>query len=44
MSNVPQELKYTQSHEWILAGDDGQVTVGITTLQLCFDCPTAART
>ena len=30
MSNVPQELKYTQSHEWILAGDDGQVTVGIT--------------
>ncbi len=30
MSNVPQELKYTQSHEWILAGDDGQVTIGIT--------------
>jgi len=30
MSNVPQELKYTQSHEWILEGDDGQVTIGIT--------------
>ena len=30
MSNVPQELKYTKSHEWILVGDDGQVTVGIT--------------
>lgn len=30
MSNVPQELKYTKSHEWILAGDDGQVTIGIT--------------
>ena len=30
MSNVPQELKYTKSHEWVLAGDDGQVTIGIT--------------
>ena len=30
MSNVPQELRYTRSHEWVLAGDDGQVTVGIT--------------
>ncbi len=30
MSNVPQELKYTRSHEWVLVGDDGQVTVGIT--------------
>jgi len=30
MSNVPQELKYTNSHEWVLAGDDGQVTIGIT--------------
>ena len=29
MSNVPQELRYTQSHEWVLAGDDGQVTVGL---------------
>ena len=30
MSNIPQELKYTKSHEWVLVGDDGQVTVGIT--------------
>jgi glycine cleavage system H protein len=30
MSNIPQELKYTRSHEWVLTGDDGQVTVGIT--------------
>jgi len=30
MSNVPQELKYTKTHEWILAGDDGHVTIGIT--------------
>ena len=30
MSNVPQELKYTQSHEWVLTGDDGQATIGIT--------------
>lgn len=30
MSNVPQELKYTKSHEWVLAGDDDQVTIGIT--------------
>ncbi len=30
MSNVPQELKYTKSHEWVLAGDDGLVTIGIT--------------
>lgn len=30
MSKVPQELKYTNSHEWVLAGDDGQVTIGIT--------------
>ncbi|GMT41412.1 MAG: glycine cleavage system H protein [bacterium] len=30
MSNVPQELKYTKSHEWVLAGEDGQATIGIT--------------
>ncbi len=30
MSNVPQELRYTQSHEWISLNDDGSVTVGIT--------------
>ncbi len=30
MSNVPQELRYTKSHEWISLNDDGSVTVGIT--------------
>ena len=30
MSNIPQELKYTQSHEWIRTEEDGSVTVGIT--------------
>ncbi|HEC25861.1 MAG TPA: glycine cleavage system protein GcvH [Gammaproteobacteria bacterium] len=30
MSNVPQELKYTKSHEWVLAGEGGQATIGIT--------------
>lgn len=30
MSNVPQELRYTKSHEWVRREDDGSVTVGIT--------------
>ncbi len=30
MSNVPAELKYTKSHEWVLDNGDGTVTVGIT--------------
>jgi len=30
MSNVPAELKYSSSHEWIRAEEDGTVTVGIT--------------
>ncbi|MGD8957167.1 MAG: glycine cleavage system protein GcvH [Chromatiaceae bacterium] len=31
MSNdVPTELKYTKSHEWVRIEDDGVVTVGIT--------------
>ncbi|GBE09221.1 glycine cleavage system H protein [bacterium BMS3Bbin11] len=30
MSNVPQELKYTKSHEWVLTGEDGLATIGIT--------------
>lgn len=30
MSDVPNELKYTKSHEWVRAEDDGSVTVGIT--------------
>lgn len=30
MSNVPAELKYTKSHEWVRVEDDGTITVGIT--------------
>ncbi|PKM46606.1 MAG: glycine cleavage system protein H [Gammaproteobacteria bacterium HGW-Gammaproteobacteria-1] len=30
MSNVPAELKYTKTHEWVRAESDGTVTVGIT--------------
>lgn len=30
MSNVPSDLKYNSSHEWIRVEDDGSVTVGIT--------------
>jgi len=30
MSNIPSELKYTASHEWVRMEDDGTVTVGIT--------------
>ncbi|GLR71023.1 glycine cleavage system protein GcvH [Agaribacter marinus] len=30
MSNIPQELKYTNTHEWIRAEGDGIFTVGIT--------------
>lgn len=30
MSNVPNELKYISSHEWIREEDDGSVTIGIT--------------
>ena len=30
MSEVPSELKYTQSHEWLRLEDDGLVTVGIS--------------
>ena len=28
--NIPAELKYTESHEWVRAEADGTVTVGIT--------------
>jgi glycine cleavage system H protein len=28
--NVPKELKYADTHEWMRAEDDGTVTVGIT--------------
>lgn len=30
MSNVPADLKYTQSHEWVRSLPDGTVEVGIT--------------
>lgn len=30
MSNSPDNLKYTRSHEWVQDNDDGTVTVGIT--------------
>jgi glycine cleavage system H protein len=30
MSEVPAELHYTESHEWVREEDDGLVTVGIT--------------
>lgn len=30
MSNIPSDLKYVTSHEWIREEDDGTVTVGIT--------------
>ena len=28
--NVPAELRYTDSHEWIRSESDGTVTIGIT--------------
>ena len=30
MSNIPAELKYVSSHEWLRAEADGTITVGIT--------------
>lgn len=30
MSNIPDDLHYTESHEWVRANDDGSLTVGIT--------------
>ena len=30
MSNIPSELKYATSHEWVRLESDGIVTVGIT--------------
>ena len=29
-SNIPADLYYTESHEWVRPNDDGIVTVGIT--------------
>lgn len=28
--NIPQSLRYTESHEWIRVENDGTITVGIT--------------
>jgi len=30
MSKAPGDLKYTKSHEWVRANEDGTVTIGIT--------------
>ncbi len=30
MSEIPAELKYTKSHEWVRVEGDGTVTIGIT--------------
>lgn len=30
MSNVPQDLRYTKSHEWVRSRADGSVEVGIS--------------
>lgn len=30
MSNIPAELRYTETHEWVADNADGTVTIGIT--------------
>lgn len=30
MSNIPADLKYTKSHEWIREEADGTLTIGVT--------------
>ncbi len=30
MSNVPQELRYSKTHEWVRQENDGTLTIGIT--------------
>lgn len=30
MSNIPTDLRYTSSHEWVRDNGDGTVTIGIT--------------
>lgn len=30
MSDIPAELRYTKSHEWVREEEDGSMTVGIT--------------
>ena len=35
MSQVPNELNYTRSHEWVRQEEDGSITVGITDHAQC---------
>ncbi|MCW5589756.1 MAG: glycine cleavage system protein GcvH [Legionellales bacterium] len=35
MSEIPSELKYTKSHEWVRVDDDNTITVGITDNAQC---------
>ena len=30
MSNIPENLKYTKTHEWVKQNDDGTLSMGIT--------------
>lgn len=30
MSDIPEDLKYSESHEWLVLQDDGSIRVGIT--------------
>jgi glycine cleavage system H protein len=30
MSNIPNDLRFTKSHEWVKTNPDGTVTIGIT--------------
>lgn len=30
MSNIPEDLKYASSHEWVRVDDDGVATIGIS--------------
>lgn len=30
MSNIPDDLHYTKTHEWVKSNSDGTITVGIT--------------
>ncbi|MFG6160314.1 glycine cleavage system protein H, partial [Halomonas sp. 1390] len=30
MSSIPANLRYAESHEWVLDNGDGSVTIGIT--------------
>lgn len=30
MSDIPSDLRYTKSHEWVRLEDDGEITIGIT--------------